>query len=106
MKRTGQEVRFCSLTKAQAVTYGVLGKQDGALRVAFHLIHNPAKANPAGIHSVQYVGRCNISMHDPDGDCIEGDLENKPSMCIFLTNFYFETSLHEISNGQSTALGS
>lgn len=65
-------------TKAQTVTYGVLGKQDGAPSVAFHIIHDPAKADPAGIHSIQYVGRRNVGMQDPDSDGTEGDLENKP----------------------------
>lgn len=60
--------------EAQTVTDGVLGKQDGALSVAFHIIHDPAKADPAGIHSVQYVGRCDVSVRDPDSDCTEGDL--------------------------------
>lgn len=61
-------------TKAQTVTYGVLGQQNGAPSVAFHIIHNLAKADPAGIHSVQYVGRCNVGVRDPDSNCIEGDL--------------------------------
>lgn len=60
--------------KAQTVTYGILCKQDGTPSVSFHVIHDLAKANPAGVHSTQYVGRGNISMGDPESNRIEGDL--------------------------------
>lgn len=96
----------CSLTKAQTVTYGVLGKQDGAPSVAFHIIHDPAQANPAGIHSIQDVGGSNIRVCDPDSDCTEGHLEKKPAVCTLLFSFYFETCLPEASDRQFTALGS
>lgn len=77
----GEGTVYCSLTEAQTVTYGVLGQQNGAPSVAFHIIHNLAKADPAGIHSVQYVGRCNVGVRDPDSNGIEGDLENTTQMC-------------------------
>ena len=73
---------YSQLTKAQTVTYGGLGKQDGTPSVSFHVLLDPAKPNPAGIYGVQYVGRGNIGMSDPDSNCIEGDLENKPQMLI------------------------
>lgn len=75
---------YSQLTKAQTVTYGGLGKQDGTPSVSFHVLLYPAKPNPAGIYGVQYVGRGNISVSDPDSNCIEGDLEKKPQMLISL----------------------
>lgn len=76
---TGKRViLYSQLTKAQTVTYRVLCKQDGTPSVPFHVVHDLAKANPAGVHGVQYVGRGNVGMSDPESNGIEGDLEDKP----------------------------
>ena len=40
------------------------------------IIQDLAKPNPAGIHSVQYVGRSDISVDNPECDGIERDLKD------------------------------
>lgn len=64
-------------SKPQTVTDGSLGQQDGPLCVASDIIQDLAKANPAGIHGIEYVSGGDISMGNPEGDCIERDLEDK-----------------------------
>ncbi|KAL0603545.1 hypothetical protein AAY473_025541 [Plecturocebus cupreus] len=65
------------LTKPQAVTDWSLGKQDGSIRVSSDVILDLAKTNPAGIHSIQYMGRGDIRVGNPECNCIKRDLENE-----------------------------
>lgn len=39
------------------------------------IIQDPAKTHPAGIHSVEHVGRRDVSMGDAECDGVERDLE-------------------------------
>lgn len=65
-----------SLTKPQTVTDWRLREQDGPICISSDVVQDLAKPDPAGVHSVQYVGGGDIGVKNPERNCIERDLEN------------------------------
>lgn len=64
-------------SKPQTVTDWRLREQDGPICVSSDVVQDLAKPDPAGVHSVQYVGGGNIGVKNPERDGTERDLESE-----------------------------